>query len=31
MKRKPDLIMALMIIFVLGAVATGYAQAVVGG
>lgn len=31
MKRKPDLIMALMLIFVLGVVATGYAQAVVGG
>ncbi len=30
MKRKPDLIMALVLIFVLGTVATGYAQAVVG-
>ena len=31
MKRKPDLIVALMGIFVIGVVATGYAQAVVGG
>ena len=31
MKRKPDLIVALMCIFVIGVVATGYAQAVVGG
>lgn len=31
MKRKPDLVMALMLIFCIGVVATGYAQALVGG
>lgn len=30
MKRKPDLVMALVLIFGLGVVATGYAQALVG-
>jgi hypothetical protein len=31
MKRKPDLIMSLVLVFGLGVVATGYAQALVGG
>jgi Holliday junction resolvasome RuvABC endonuclease subunit len=31
MKRKPDLVMALMLIFGIGVVATGYAQALAGG
>ena len=30
MKRKPDLVMALVLVFGLGVVATGYAQALVG-
>lgn len=30
MKRKPDLVMAMMVMFVIGVVATGYAQALVG-
>lgn len=30
MKRKPDLVMALVLIFGLGVVATGYAQTLVG-
>lgn len=30
MKRKPDLVMALMLIFGIGVVATGYAQTFVG-
>ncbi len=30
MKRKPDLIMALVLAFVIGVVVTGYAQAVTG-
>jgi uncharacterized membrane protein len=31
MKRKPDLVMALVLIFGIGVVATGYAQALAGG
>lgn len=31
MKRKPDLVMVLMLIFGIGVVATGYAQALAGG
>ena len=31
MKRKPDLIMSLVLVCGLGVVATGYAQALVGG
>ena len=31
MKRKPDLIMSLVLVFGLGVVATGYAKALVGG
>ncbi|MBB3143048.1 hypothetical protein FHR96_003961 [Halomonas organivorans] len=30
MKRKPDLVMTLVLIFGIGVVATGYAQALVG-
>ncbi|EPC00683.1 hypothetical protein L861_12885 [Litchfieldella anticariensis FP35 = DSM 16096] len=30
MKRKPDLVMALVLVFGIGVVATGYAQALVG-
>lgn len=30
MKRKPDLIMTLALLFGIGVVATGYAQALVG-
>ncbi len=30
MKRKPDLVMALSLVFAIGVVATGYAQALVG-
>ncbi len=30
MKRKPDLVMALVLIFGLGVVATGYAQTLIG-
>lgn len=30
MKRKPDLIMVLMLLFGIGVVATGYAQTLVG-
>lgn len=30
MKRKPDLVMALVLIFGIGVVATGYAQTLVG-
>ncbi|QFT83376.1 hypothetical protein FIU88_00155 [Halomonas sp. THAF12] len=30
MKRKPDLVMILVLIFGIGVVATGYAQALVG-
>lgn len=30
MKRKPDLVMALTLFFVIGVVATGYAQALAG-
>ncbi len=30
MKRKPDLVMALVLIFGLGIVATGYAQTLIG-
>ncbi|SDL59079.1 hypothetical protein SAMN05192555_105215 [Franzmannia pantelleriensis] len=30
MKRKPDLVMALALLFVIGVVATGYAQALAG-
>lgn len=30
MKRKPDLVMALVFIFGIGVVATGYAQTLVG-
>ncbi|TDO06669.1 hypothetical protein DFO68_11016 [Halomonas ventosae] len=31
MKRKPDLVMALVLVFGISVVATGYAQALVGG
>ena len=31
MKRKPDLVMALVLVFGIGIVATGYAQALAGG
>lgn len=31
MKRKPDLVMALVLVFCIGVVATGYAQALAGG
>ncbi|GHE21279.1 hypothetical protein GCM10017767_18000 [Halomonas urumqiensis] len=31
MKRKPDLVMALVLFFGIGVVATGYAQALAGG
>ena len=30
MKRKPDLVMALVLLFGIGVVATGYAQALAG-
>lgn len=30
MKRKPDLVMALVLLFGVGVVATGYAQTLVG-
>lgn len=30
MNRKPDMIMVLVMVFALGVVATGYAQALVG-
>ncbi|KXS37123.1 MAG: hypothetical protein AWU55_2589 [Halomonadaceae bacterium T82-2] len=30
MKRKPDLVMALVLIFGFGVVATGYAQTLIG-
>lgn len=30
MKRKPDMIMILVMVFAVGVVATGYAQALVG-
>lgn len=30
MKRKPDAVMALVLLFGIGLVATGYAQALVG-
>ncbi|SOC51405.1 hypothetical protein SAMN05421509_101287 [Chromohalobacter canadensis] len=30
MKRKPDLVMALVMLFGLGVVATGYAQTLMG-
>ncbi|CAO1659048.1 hypothetical protein NYA28ABAC_00041 [Salinicola sp. NYA28a] len=30
MKRKPDLVMALVLIFGVGVVATGYAQTLLG-
>ncbi len=30
MKRKPDVVMALVLLFGVGVVATGYAQALVG-
>jgi len=30
MKRKPDLVMALVLIFGVGVVATGYAQTMLG-
>ena len=30
MKRKPDLVMALVLVFGLGVVATGYAQTLMG-
>ncbi len=31
MNRKPDLVAALVLVFGIGVVATGYAQALVGG
>ncbi|CAM3881786.1 hypothetical protein VRRI112168_04690 [Vreelandella rituensis] len=30
-RRKPDLVMALMMVFALGVLVTGYAQALSGG